>query len=89
MRHPTNRALIAVAMIIGALLALRPIIFTGSTDPTVDAIDLITCPVYLIGRLLPPMGDFGSISFLSIAVAINAALYGVLTRYALRRLWNN
>jgi hypothetical protein len=89
MRHSTNRALTAVAMITGALLALRPLILASSIDPAVETIDLITCPIYLIGRLLPPMADFGSISFLITAVVINAALYGVLARYALRKLFEN
>jgi hypothetical protein len=82
----TSRTLTAVAVAVGALLPLRPIFFTKPSDPTIEAIDLVISPFYGAGRLLPPLGDWGEIVFLGIAIVSNAALYGLITQYISRRL---
>lgn len=69
---------------IGGLLPLRPIFFTKPTDPTVEKIDLILSPLYLLGPMLPPMGDLSQAMFLLLAMVANAILYGLVARYLVR-----
>lgn len=67
--------------VVGAVLPLRPFFFTKPTDPATETVDLIVTPAYILGRALPPMGDFGSSVFFAAAIVANAILYGLLARY--------
>jgi hypothetical protein len=71
------------AAVIGALAPFRPF-FVSTTDPATDTIDLILCPAYILGRVLPPMGDFGETIFFLVAILTNALLYGLVGRYICR-----
>jgi hypothetical protein len=73
------------AALLGGLLPLRPFFFTKPTDPTTETVDLILSPLYIIGRFLPPMGDFGSGAFLLMTMLANAVLYGLVARSIVRR----
>jgi hypothetical protein len=67
-------------------MPLRPLFFTKPTDPTAETIDLILSPAYIVGRVLPPMGDFESTIFFVAAIVFNAILYGVLAHYVSNRI---
>jgi hypothetical protein len=58
--------------------------FTKPTDPTAETIDLFLSPLYIIGPMLPPMGNLGSGLFLLLGMMLNAILYGFVARYLLR-----
>jgi hypothetical protein len=73
-----------IASVAGALVPFRPLFFERA-DQATEMIDLMICPMYVIGRLLPPMGDFGSLSFLAVAVVANTALYGFVAHYLLHK----
>ena len=75
------RLVVIFAAIVGGLLPLRPLFFTSPTDPAVETVDLIISPAYVVGRALPPMGDFGSSTFFACVVLTNAILYGLVARY--------
>ena len=75
MNASTRRTIILVATAAGALVPFRPLFFERA-DPATEKVDLIICPMYLIGRLLPPMSDFGSLGFLAVAVAVNVVFGG-------------
>ena len=85
MEKSKGRGLIVAAAVVGALLPLRPFFFTKPTDPTAETIDLFLSPLYIIGPLLPPMGDLGEGVFLLLGMILNAILYGCVVRY-LRRI---
>ena len=84
MSRSTQRLLIVIAAVIGAILPLRPLFF-GRADPAAETIDLVISPVYILWRLLPPMGDLGSLIVLAVALTINAALYGAIAYFLLRK----
>ena|SRR5436190_8558850 len=76
MSRSTHRAITIIAAIIGAVVPFRALLFTSRTDPATESIDLVMCPVYVLGRFLPTMGDVGSMAFFIVAVFVNVALYG-------------
>jgi len=76
-----GKTLVVMGTVIGALLPLRPLLFTKPTDPTAETIDLFLSPLYVVGPMLPPLGDAGSLAFLLLAMVVNATLYGLLVRY--------
>lgn len=73
------------AAIVGALVPFRALLFTRRTDPATEAIDLVMCPIYVVGRYLPPMGDAGSKGFFIAVLIVNAALYGLVAHYLVQR----
>lgn len=81
-----RRTLVFVAMVMGALAPFRALLFTRATDPTTETIDLIMCPVYVLGRFLPPTSDFGSCAFFIVVIVANAVLYGFVAHYVLRNV---
>lgn len=84
MSSSTHRAITIIVALIGAIAPLRALLFTKQADPATEAIDLLICPIYALGRFLPPMGDFGSTCFFISAVVVNAALYGAVAHYLMR-----
>jgi hypothetical protein len=80
-----ERKITTIAAILGAILPFRALWFTGP-DPATETIDLVLVPAYVVGRMLPPMGDFGSLSFLAATIATNAFLYGAVASYLFQRL---
>ena len=78
-------AITIIAAIVGALIPFRALLFTSRTDPATEALDLVMCPIYLVGRFLPPMGDAGSMGFFIAVLIVNAALYGSVAYYLVQR----
>jgi hypothetical protein len=66
------------------MIPFRALLFTKQADPATEAIDLLICPIFVLGRFLPPMGDLGSTVFFIAAVVVNAALYGAVAHYLVR-----
>jgi hypothetical protein len=81
MEKRAKRIIVFLAAIVGAAMALRPLFFSKPTDPTTGLTDLIVCPIYLIGRIMPPVGDSATVSFLCCAVVANGVLYGVIAKH--------
>ena len=69
--------------LIGALMPLRPLLFTNRSEPVAERVDWILTPLYAVGPLLPPMGDIGELTFLLLAAILNATLYSLAARYVL------
>ncbi len=84
MSRSAQRLVIVIAAVIGAILPLRPLFF-GRADPATETIDLVISPVYILWRLLPPMGDIGSLIVLAVALTVNAALYGAIVYFLIRK----
>jgi hypothetical protein len=84
MSSSAHLAITIVVALIGAIAPFRALIFTRQADPATEAIDLLICPFYVLGRFLSPMGDFGSTVFFIAAVIANAALYGAVAHYFVR-----
>ena len=85
MSRSAHRAITIIAAVFGALVPFRALLFTSRTDPATEAIDLVMCPIYVVGRFLPRMGDAGSMGFFIAVVVVNAALYGSLAHYLVRK----
>jgi len=81
-----DKAIIVTLALLGTLMPLRPLFFTKPSDPVAEPVDRILTPLYIIGPLLPAMGDIGSGLFLLTAAFLNAILYGLATHFVLRRL---
>lgn len=84
MSSSAHRAITIIAALIGAIIPFRALLFSKHADPATEAIDLLICPIYVLGRFLSPMGDFGSTIFFIAAVVVNAALYGAVAHYLVR-----
>ena len=84
MTKSKGRGLVVTAAVVGGFLPLRPLFFTKPTDPTAETIDLFLSPLYIIGPMLPPMGDLGEGLFLLLGMILNATLYGLVVRCLLR-----
>lgn len=87
MSSSAHRAITTIVALVGAIAPFRALLLTRQADPATEAIDLLICPIYVLGRFLPPMGDFGSTVFFVAAVVVNAALYGALA-YFLARMFS-
>jgi hypothetical protein len=87
MSGAAHRAIITIAALLGALVPFRALLFTSRTDPATEAIDLVLCPIYIVGRFLPPMGDVGSLGFFIVVLVVNAALYGSVAHYLVRKFF--
>src|SRR5262245_29158093 len=85
MSRSARRAITIIAAGLGALVPFRALLFTSRTDPATEAIDLVMCPIYVVGRFLPPMGDIGAMGFFIVVLVINAALYGSFAHYVVRK----
>jgi hypothetical protein len=80
------RTVMIVAAIVGGILPFRPFFFSSANELATETIDLIISPAYILGRVLPPMGDIGSIAFFAVVILTNAILYGSVARYIHVRL---
>jgi hypothetical protein len=75
------RTVMIIAAVVGSILPFRPFFFSSANELATEAIDLIISPAYILGRLLPPMGDVGSSAFFAVVILTNAILYGSVARY--------
>jgi len=80
------RTVMIVAAIVGSILPFRPFFFSSANGLATETIDLIISPAYVLGRVLPPMGDVGSFEFFAVVILTNAILYGSVARYIYVRL---